>query len=324
VADDEFLKEIGDGGGGDADAGVFEGKTGVGFILVGIVKVGDAPGGERASDVGIVGLPAAVVSFADDGVCHRIAEARDLAAGSLVKIARILMEDGGENCRSDEGAADGIGVVGAEALAVSLGALAVLGEVVLALLDAGGSADDDDGERIDERSQGKMKFLPGIEGRGVGDVADVEVGNDAEDALLFFNLHLLLRDFDLGDADLDLGERIGDIQRDQGKALDFAGVESSGERFRGKAAGSDGELKGSGRNAGKEELAVGAGDGVAGLRLLGLGELDVRSGNDRPGLVNNGAGDGAGNLGSRSRGLSGGSGDGGFRWDWLCALGGAG
>jgi len=154
VADDELLKEIGDGSGRDADASVFEGQGGIAFVLVGIVKIRDASRGNGAEDVGIIRLPAAIVSLTDDRVRDRVAEARGLTAGSFIEITRILVEDGGKKGGSDESAAGDIGIIGTESLPISCRALAVFPEMTLRLLDSGCSTNDHDGERIDQSAQG--------------------------------------------------------------------------------------------------------------------------------------------------------------------------
>jgi len=151
-----------------------------------------------------------------------------------------------------------------------------------------------------------MKLLRRIERGRVGDVADIEVGNHAEHALFLFDPHLLLRDFNLAEADLDFGKRVGDVQGNEREIFGLSGVERAGKRFGSEAVGGNRERVGPRGQAGKEKLAVGAGEGFAVLgritlgmivlRLTLLGDLYVGSGDNGARLIDNDAGDGAGGL----------------------------
>ncbi len=80
------------------------------------------------------------------------------------------------------------------------------------LVDAGGDAGENEGDGIDGGAQGELELLPGAEGRGVPDVAGVEVGDGAEDALLLLDLELLGGDLVLGEG-LDGGADGGKFER---------------------------------------------------------------------------------------------------------------
>ena len=67
------------------------------------------------------------------------------------------------------------------------------------LLDARGDAGGEEGDRVDGDFDGQLEFLFASERGCVGDVADVEVGEDAEDALFYFGADLLLGEILLSD-----------------------------------------------------------------------------------------------------------------------------
>src|ERR1700747_3888395 len=63
---DEFLDEIGGGGGADANGGVLEYQTGT-AIVVRIVGIGNAAGDDAAGKRGVGRLPASVIALEDHG-----------------------------------------------------------------------------------------------------------------------------------------------------------------------------------------------------------------------------------------------------------------
>ena len=129
------------------------------------------------------------------------------ASFALVEVTRVLMEDGGENGVGDHGADETVGGGGAEAFGVTLHALAVSTETVLPLFDASDDRGNRDGDWIDGRLEGKVKLLSGAESDRVLNVGNVEVGEDTEDTLLFFKVHLVLGEIVTGDDHFDGGVR---------------------------------------------------------------------------------------------------------------------
>ncbi len=112
---------------------------------------------------------------------------------------------------------------------------------------------------INGGAPGKLKFLFGGERSGVGNVADIEIRNYAEDALLFLDFELFFGDFDERYVDLNLGGLGRETEDDLRKNEILAGMQDGRnflgrEEFRG-----DGDLKGAGSNVGEGELAVVAG-----------------------------------------------------------------
>ena len=142
-----------------------------------------------------------VVAFADDRIGEGIQSSGTIAAGAFVEIARVLLQERGQDGASDESAGHGVGIARAEALGIALCALTVSAEAIGCLLDAGDAAYQEESHRIDDTSPCQLKFLLRAEGSRVQFVGDVEIWENAKHTLLFFHLKLLLRDFDLGEPD---------------------------------------------------------------------------------------------------------------------------
>src|ERR1039457_3806527 len=148
----KFLKQVIDGGYANPDGGIFQRQSRSIAILLWIVEIGKAAGRQASEDVGVVWLPAAIVTLADHRIGDRIERPGSLAAGSLVKIARILLQKRWQYGGSDERAGYHVGIAGAEALCVTLSALSISGEVILRLLNSGSACDHHQGEGIHYRS----------------------------------------------------------------------------------------------------------------------------------------------------------------------------
>ena len=67
------------------------------------------------------------------------------------------------------------------------------------LLDARGDTRGEEGDGIDSDLYRELELLLAGEGRRIGDVADVEVGEDADDALLYLGADLLFSEVFLSD-----------------------------------------------------------------------------------------------------------------------------
>jgi len=152
------------------------------------------------------------------------------------------------------------------------------------LLHAGNGAGDGKVDRINGGAPGKLKFLFGGQRSGVGNIADIEVRNYAEDALLLLDFELFFGHFDARDAHLNLGDFGGEREDDLRNRQVLARMQDErnflgGEQFRG-----DGDLERAGSDVGKGELAI-----VARQHFLFGGFVVARESNE-------------------------GSGDGGSRW----------
>jgi hypothetical protein len=87
-------------------------------------------------------------------------------------------------------------------------------------------------------------------------IADVEIRNDAEDALLFFDLDLILRQFNTRGGDADFRDRSSENQRNIWDRVDLSRVQDSRGGLRGEAYRGNGDLEGPGRDADKGELSI--------------------------------------------------------------------
>ena len=82
-----------------------------------------AAGNDVAADVGVVRLPlAGVVVLADDVGGQRVEQPVGDGSVAQAEVARILVQDGGQNAVADHVAVKGIQIGRAGALAIALGA----------------------------------------------------------------------------------------------------------------------------------------------------------------------------------------------------------
>jgi hypothetical protein len=262
AADEELLNYILQAAYPDADGRAFEDEARTATVDGGVVDVRQAAGHDAAEDAGVVGLAVVVVSLGDDGHGEGVEDAGGDGAVRLIEVAGILFEGDGQDGVAEQGAGEEGSVGGRVTFAEALRALAPVVEVV-GLLEACGGSVEDEGDGIDHGTEGEFILLPGVERDGVGDVADVEVGKDAEDALLFFEADLGLGDVGMGGGDVDVGGG-GGGKDDGGQCCGFAGLQLAyGLRY-GEAGDGDGEGVGAGREIGDGELSFGCGDGAGG------------------------------------------------------------
>jgi hypothetical protein len=299
-ADQEFLDNVLDACDADADGGAFDDEADAAAVGRGIVGVGETVGHGSAEDAGVVELPVVVVAFADYGVGEGVEDAGFDGAIAFIEVAGVLLEEGGQDGVSEERSGEEGPVGGGVAFAIALRAFAPTVDVV-GLLDAGGDSVEDERHGIDHGAEGELVFLFGVERLGVGDVADVEVGEDAEDALLFLEIDLSFGYVGAGGGDADVGGG-GWGEDDGGEVSGLAGGEFTGGLRGGESGGGDGEGEGAGGDGGEVELTVGGGGGFCGGKA-GLGEDDAGVGDG--GVVGVGDGAGEGGCGDGCVGLSG-------------------
>src|SRR5271156_222465 len=226
----------------------------------------------------------------------RIENALTHAAGSFVEIARILFQERRKYRASDERTDDQDSVRRAVALTVALCALDVSAGSVGSLL---GSCDDSSDCKIDwinGAAPGELKFLFGAQRSGIRNVADIEIGNDAEDALLFFDLELFFGDFDARDVHLNLGELCSESEDDLRENEKFARMQYRCDLLRGEEFRYDADLKRPRRNAHKGELTFLTGEDFLFGGLIVTRENYVCSGDSRSGRINDGTADTARRL----------------------------
>ena len=293
----EFLEEVSDGAAEGSEACVFKGEAEAVAIAGRVVEVGDSAGCEAADDSGVIELPVSVVAFAEDGVGNRIEDAGTLCAGAFVEVTGVLLPPGGEDGSADHGGDESVGVAGPKALGVTLRALAVSAEAVGGLFDSGDDPGGGEGDGIDVGLPGEREFLASGEWGGVGVVGYVEVGEDAEDALGFFQLQLLFGNLLAGGCDLDIGGCAFDCEHNRIYFKALAGGDGSGDGLGNESGGGDGEFEGAGSGGGKVEAAVAVGCGGDGRSEAGLGEFDMGAFVDGTGVVYDYAVDAGGGLG---------------------------
>lgn len=253
------------------EEGVVYGEAGA-AVFVGAVEVGDAAGGEVAQDVGVVGLPASVVSSADEGGADGVEGAGGDGAGAAIEVAWVLAEECGEDGAADDAADEDVAVGCSVALAEAFCSVAVAFVLSTGLFFAGDDAGGGEGDGVGGGADGEFELLAGGEGSGVPDEAGVEVGEDAEDALFDLGVDLLFGELLLGDGDRYVGGVGGYGQGDAGKlvALATADLNVRGEEGF-KAGRADLDLVGSGGNVGEGEGAVAVGGDDAFFQA-GLGD----------------------------------------------------
>ena len=250
----EPVDHVGDGTKASTDGGALEDEGCSGAIGSGVVGVGDTTGGEASEDGGVVELPVVVVSLADDGIGDGEEDARMDAAGAFIEVAGILLEEDGKDGVSEYVSGEEGAVGSGIALTVPLGSVSP-GIGVVGLLDSSGSPDEHKAHGVDQGLERELELLSGVERDGVWDVADIKIGEDAEDALFFFFANLGLSDVGLRGSDLNAGVETG-TQRDGGEVAAFARGEYAGGLLGHKSLGRDGEIEGAGRGAGEDKLSV--------------------------------------------------------------------
>jgi len=97
--------------GGDIDAKGPEDQSRA-TVLLWIIGFGDGTRGQIPSQAGIVRLPAPVIALADERVAQCVDGARPVCARALVEVARVLMQDRGQNRPADHDIRQAIRIVG--------------------------------------------------------------------------------------------------------------------------------------------------------------------------------------------------------------------
>ena len=129
-----------------------------GALALGMVGVGDAGGNGVADDFGIIELEGAVIGASDKDAGGGVQQATTDSALAELEIARVLVQDGGEDRGGHERADAGVGVESGEALVVTREALAVGGVAVASLAEHGDSADEGHGDGIGHGFGGELEF----------------------------------------------------------------------------------------------------------------------------------------------------------------------
>lgn len=234
-----------------------------------------------------------VVAFADDCIGDGVENSRARGASPLVEVSRILFEDCRENDAPEQRAARKVSVRSAVSLAVALCALTISGELVHRLLESGSGANQDECYGINGVSKGKLEFLPRIERSGVLDITNIEIGNDAENALLFFGFDLALSDYG-GRLDDNRGVDGSEKQGDRWNDIVLAGGEDAGEGPIGKRRRANGDFERAGNHVVEGIVAAVVGGGLLAGGLAGSRQCDLSAGDGIPFLAEDRASDGSG------------------------------
>ena len=158
----------------------------------------------------------AVIALGNERGPDGVKKSRAETAGSFIEVARILVKHGLGEGMADQDVGDAGGVVRAKALAVPFHPLAELAVGGVApLLDSGAGCVAQDGLRIDEGSQPKVKFLGGGQRRGIGIVGDVEVRKNPEQSLFLLGVHLLDGQFVRRQTHIHFADGGCDLQNDR-------------------------------------------------------------------------------------------------------------
>ena len=94
-----------------------------------VVGIGDSARNQIAANTRVIRLPLSIVAFANKGSCHRMLQPRHLRARTLVVVTRVLVKQRWQNRASEHSVGQPVCVVRPESLAISLGALRVIGRM---------------------------------------------------------------------------------------------------------------------------------------------------------------------------------------------------
>src|SRR6202167_253813 len=160
-----------------------------------IIQGRDLPGRQTPQNIGIIWLPAPIVTLADECGSDGIQGSRTKAAGTLIKVAGILMKDRLHDDAANDDAVDCIGILRPETLPIALHALTDLVVTVPRLLDSRGNRAGQDSGRIEDGLPAELKFLRGIQRRRIRVIGNEVVRKNPQQALLLLRFQLLHREF---------------------------------------------------------------------------------------------------------------------------------
>ena len=174
-----------------------------------IVDIRNAAGSEVAEDVGVIRTPGAAVALAPDSGGHGVEQPPLDGPGAASKEARVFLQQDWQQGVPQDGATEVVGVGCPEALCVAFDALAVSliphvdllactvgdglifrSESIGCLAVQGVDTGDGERDRVLHRVERHIEFLARGERRDVGVIGNIEVGKNAEEALLLLFLDL--------------------------------------------------------------------------------------------------------------------------------------
>src|SRR5579872_1498520 len=153
---DELLYHVAEHSLPGADKEILKERRGA-AIRIRIVGVRDSCRGQIATYAGIVWLQPTVVSLADEWARERVEHPRLVRACALVEVARVLVQNRWQDSAADHNVGNAVSRGSAEALAITLRTLTVVGNVSC-LVDARKHTYPDDGNRIGNRLECKLEL----------------------------------------------------------------------------------------------------------------------------------------------------------------------
>src|SRR6202008_3834413 len=152
--------------------------------------IGDRARGQISAQAGIVWLQTSVISPADERRREGVEQARFIRTCSLVEITRILMQDGGKDGTPNHDIGQTICIGCAETLAIAFRPLLIVVEFGC-LIKASHHGGAEKGNGVNRGLESQVKLQLRWKRYRVAVIDDVEVGDEAQDALLLLHLDLL-------------------------------------------------------------------------------------------------------------------------------------
>jgi len=266
MTEEEFAGEVADGFAAEVENSVIEYTLADTGGRATVPRADDDRCGSAADEVGVGGMKAQVVATLHEGGGDGVPTAREDAAVGHDEIAWVLMEERVEQNAGDDAADEGTAVVGAVALEVAADAGAVFRVIVSGERDASADAGGGKEDGISSGADGELELLAHGERRGVPDVAGVEVGKNAEDALMELVVELGFGNLLFGDGDCGIGGGASDGESDFGEFVRIPGLEGDVVDAIGfKARRANRDDVGAGEEIGKTEVAEGIGGDLLGF-----------------------------------------------------------
>src|SRR5215470_19279840 len=123
--DKELLEDCSDSGFAESyeSRGEYQARS----VMAGgrVVQIRQSACREVSADVGVVRLPMAVIALCDEAAGESVEEPRAFAAGALIEIARILLQECGQDCATNISTGENVGVGSPVALRITLNARSV-------------------------------------------------------------------------------------------------------------------------------------------------------------------------------------------------------
>src|SRR5882762_5409647 len=264
--DDKLLQKVDRGSLANPDERVFKRQFQSIAILRWIVEIGDTASGEASKDTRVICLPVSIVALANDGIGDRIQDPRALAAGSLVEITGILLQQRRQYGAPDECAGNKVGVGSAEALSIALCALSISAEIVFRLLKSRRGPNHSEAHWIHRGLPGQLELLLRGERNCMVVIADVEIWDDAQHSLLLLFLDLIFCHFGSRGYHANLCHSSCKRQGDLRNHVDLSRLQHSRGRLHREALRRNRDLEWAGRDVGKSEPPI-----LVGERLLAWG-----------------------------------------------------